>query len=100
VKAPSLLGEHGKAMIIAADHPARGANGVGPTVGPAFARCASAASVAERLGSSLRPVPVTQKIRASRTAARSSSPARGADEVAERVPARLRDHGVSPSASR
>ncbi|MFF4804282.1 aldolase [Streptomyces sp. NPDC001351] len=29
VKAPSLLGEHGKAMIIAADHPARGANGVG-----------------------------------------------------------------------
>ena len=29
VKAGSLLGEHGKAMIIAADHPARGANGVG-----------------------------------------------------------------------
>jgi len=29
VKAPSLTGEHGKAMIIAADHPARGANGVG-----------------------------------------------------------------------
>ncbi|MFD5540722.1 aldolase, partial [Streptomyces sp. NPDC127079] len=29
VKAPSLLGEHGKAKIIAADHPARGANGVG-----------------------------------------------------------------------
>ncbi|MFC7265480.1 Cgl0159 family (beta/alpha)8-fold protein [Streptomyces lutosisoli] len=29
VKATSLLGEHGKAMIIAADHPARGANGVG-----------------------------------------------------------------------
>ncbi|MFD3843220.1 aldolase [Streptomyces sp. NPDC058642] len=29
VKAPSLLGELGKAMIIAADHPARGANGVG-----------------------------------------------------------------------
>ncbi|MER7184805.1 aldolase [Streptomyces hyaluromycini] len=29
VKAASLLGEHGKAMIIAADHPARGANGVG-----------------------------------------------------------------------
>ncbi|GGX19440.1 Cgl0159 family (beta/alpha)8-fold protein [Streptomyces lomondensis] len=29
VPAPSLLGEHGKAMIIAADHPARGANGVG-----------------------------------------------------------------------
>ncbi|MZG15542.1 aldolase [Streptomyces sp. SID5914] len=28
-KATSLLGEHGKAMIIAADHPARGANGVG-----------------------------------------------------------------------
>ena len=27
--AASLLGEHGKAMIIAADHPARGANGVG-----------------------------------------------------------------------
>ncbi|MFC8520682.1 aldolase [Streptomyces sp. NPDC057257] len=27
--ATSLLGEHGKAMIIAADHPARGANGVG-----------------------------------------------------------------------
>ncbi|MEU2779190.1 hypothetical protein ABZ646_41695, partial [Streptomyces sp. NPDC007162] len=29
VKATSLRGEHGKAMIIAADHPARGANGVG-----------------------------------------------------------------------
>jgi hypothetical protein len=29
VAAASLLGEHGKAMIIAADHPARGANGVG-----------------------------------------------------------------------
>lgn len=29
VRAASLLGEHGKAMIIAADHPARGANGVG-----------------------------------------------------------------------
>ncbi|MFJ9706491.1 aldolase [Streptomyces sp. NPDC101234] len=29
VMATSLLGEHGKAMIIAADHPARGANGVG-----------------------------------------------------------------------
>ncbi|TLS47745.1 aldolase [Streptomyces montanus] len=29
VKATSLFGEHGKAMIIAADHPARGANGVG-----------------------------------------------------------------------
>ncbi|WP_406441116.1 aldolase [Streptomyces sp. NBC_00631] len=29
VKATSLLGEHGKAMIIAADHPARGATGVG-----------------------------------------------------------------------
>ncbi|MFD8720105.1 aldolase [Streptomyces sp. NPDC059629] len=29
VKATSLLGEHGKAMIIAADHPARGASGVG-----------------------------------------------------------------------
>ncbi|WP_405467893.1 aldolase [Streptomyces canus] len=29
VRASSLLGEHGKAMIIAADHPARGANGVG-----------------------------------------------------------------------
>ncbi|MDF2265128.1 aldolase [Streptomyces coacervatus] len=29
VKAASLLGEHGKAMIIAADHPARGANAVG-----------------------------------------------------------------------
>ncbi|PZT71335.1 aldolase [Streptomyces sp. SW4] len=29
VRATSLLGEHGKAMIIAADHPARGANGVG-----------------------------------------------------------------------
>ncbi|MEV1069021.1 aldolase [Streptomyces sp. NPDC050263] len=29
VKAASLFGEHGKAMIIAADHPARGANGVG-----------------------------------------------------------------------
>ncbi|MGW4912583.1 Cgl0159 family (beta/alpha)8-fold protein [Streptomyces sp. NPDC004270] len=29
VKAPSLLGAHGKAMIMAADHPARGANGVG-----------------------------------------------------------------------
>ncbi|MFE1311924.1 aldolase [Streptomyces sp. NPDC058755] len=29
VKATSLLGEHGKAMIVAADHPARGANGVG-----------------------------------------------------------------------
>lgn len=29
VKATSLLGEHGRAMIIAADHPARGANGVG-----------------------------------------------------------------------
>ncbi|MEV0223849.1 aldolase [Streptomyces sp. NPDC050704] len=29
VKATSPLGEHGKAMIIAADHPARGANGVG-----------------------------------------------------------------------
>ncbi|MET9358647.1 aldolase [Streptomyces sp. NPDC006617] len=28
-RATSLLGEHGKAMIIAADHPARGANGVG-----------------------------------------------------------------------
>ncbi|MER6291224.1 Cgl0159 family (beta/alpha)8-fold protein [Streptomyces sviceus] len=28
-KATSLIGEHGKAMIIAADHPARGANGVG-----------------------------------------------------------------------
>ncbi|MDX3132718.1 aldolase [Streptomyces europaeiscabiei] len=29
VKATSLFGGHGKAMIIAADHPARGANGVG-----------------------------------------------------------------------
>ncbi|SEP94438.1 hypothetical protein SAMN04487983_1002240 [Streptomyces sp. yr375] len=29
MKATSLLGEHGKAMIVAADHPARGANGVG-----------------------------------------------------------------------
>jgi hypothetical protein len=29
VKATSLIGDHGKAMIIAADHPARGANGVG-----------------------------------------------------------------------
>ncbi|OIK02100.1 Cgl0159 family (beta/alpha)8-fold protein [Streptomyces monashensis] len=29
VKAPSLFGEHGKAMIIAADHPARGAHTVG-----------------------------------------------------------------------
>ncbi|MDX3629123.1 aldolase [Streptomyces europaeiscabiei] len=29
VQATSLLGKHGKAMIIAADHPARGANGVG-----------------------------------------------------------------------
>ncbi|MGI5460120.1 Cgl0159 family (beta/alpha)8-fold protein [Streptomyces sp. CA-249302] len=29
VRAASLLGEHGKAMIIAADHPARGANRVG-----------------------------------------------------------------------
>ncbi|MFM9555153.1 hypothetical protein SAMN04487980_1002344 [Streptomyces sp. cf124] len=29
VPATSLLGEHGRAMIIAADHPARGANGVG-----------------------------------------------------------------------
>ncbi|WP_405875796.1 aldolase [Streptomyces sp. NBC_00005] len=29
VKATSLFGEHGKTMIIAADHPARGANGVG-----------------------------------------------------------------------
>ncbi|MBO4259356.1 Cgl0159 family (beta/alpha)8-fold protein [Streptomyces griseorubiginosus] len=29
VPATSLRGEHGKAMIIAADHPARGANGVG-----------------------------------------------------------------------
>lgn len=29
VKASSLLGAHGKAMIVAADHPARGANGVG-----------------------------------------------------------------------
>ncbi|RZB13488.1 aldolase, partial [Streptomyces sp. F001] len=29
VKATSLLGEHGKAMIVAADHPARGANAVG-----------------------------------------------------------------------
>ncbi|GLP68770.1 DhnA family fructose-bisphosphate aldolase class Ia [Streptomyces sp. SAI-126] len=29
IRATSLLGEHGKAMIIAADHPARGANGVG-----------------------------------------------------------------------
>ncbi|MFE7170714.1 aldolase [Streptomyces sp. NPDC057616] len=29
VRATSLLGEHGKAMIIAADQPARGANGVG-----------------------------------------------------------------------
>jgi hypothetical protein len=29
VKATSPLGEHGRAMIIAADHPARGANGVG-----------------------------------------------------------------------
>jgi hypothetical protein len=29
VRATSLLGEHGKAMIVAADHPARGANGVG-----------------------------------------------------------------------
>ncbi|WP_333737591.1 Cgl0159 family (beta/alpha)8-fold protein [Streptomyces sp. IBSBF 2806] len=29
VKAASLFGGHGKAMIIAADHPARGANGVG-----------------------------------------------------------------------
>ncbi|GAA2591575.1 hypothetical protein GCM10010304_40610 [Streptomyces roseoviolaceus] len=28
-KATSLIGEHGKAMIIAADHPARGASGVG-----------------------------------------------------------------------
>jgi hypothetical protein len=28
-RAASLLGEHGKAMIIAADHPARGANAVG-----------------------------------------------------------------------
>ncbi|MEU6919130.1 Cgl0159 family (beta/alpha)8-fold protein [Streptomyces olindensis] len=29
VRAASSLGEHGRAMIIAADHPARGANGVG-----------------------------------------------------------------------
>jgi DhnA family fructose-bisphosphate aldolase class Ia len=29
IKATSLFGEHGKTMIIAADHPARGANGVG-----------------------------------------------------------------------
>ncbi|MFI0037688.1 aldolase [Streptomyces mutabilis] len=29
VRAASPLGDHGKAMIIAADHPARGANGVG-----------------------------------------------------------------------
>jgi len=29
VKATSLFGDHGKAMIIAADHPARGATGVG-----------------------------------------------------------------------
>jgi DhnA family fructose-bisphosphate aldolase class Ia len=29
IKATSLSGEHGKTMIIAADHPARGANGVG-----------------------------------------------------------------------
>lgn len=29
VKATSLFGEHGKALIIAADHPARGANRVG-----------------------------------------------------------------------
>ncbi|MFJ8533783.1 aldolase [Streptomyces sp. NPDC093591] len=29
VKATSMFGEHGKAMIIAADHPARGANAVG-----------------------------------------------------------------------
>ncbi|MFI5887445.1 aldolase [Streptomyces sp. NPDC051554] len=29
VRATSPLGEHGRAMIIAADHPARGANGVG-----------------------------------------------------------------------
>ncbi|MFD8816552.1 aldolase [Streptomyces sp. NPDC059627] len=29
VKATALLGAHGRAMIIAADHPARGANGVG-----------------------------------------------------------------------
>jgi hypothetical protein len=29
IRPTSLLGEHGKAMIIAADHPARGANGVG-----------------------------------------------------------------------
>jgi hypothetical protein len=29
VRAASPLGEHGRAMIIAADHPARGANGVG-----------------------------------------------------------------------
>ncbi|MEU8654675.1 aldolase [Streptomyces sp. NPDC048737] len=29
VKAASPIGEHGRAMVIAADHPARGANGVG-----------------------------------------------------------------------
>ncbi|MEU9341777.1 aldolase [Streptomyces sp. NPDC048278] len=33
VRATSMLGEHGKAMIIAADHPARGANGVGADPG-------------------------------------------------------------------
>ena len=37
------------------------------------ARAISAASIADRCGSSDRPVPVTQKIRASRIAAVSSS---------------------------
>lgn len=43
---------------------------------PALSRALRAASVAERLGSSLRPVPVIQKIFASRTAKKSSSSVR------------------------
>ncbi|MFJ9542847.1 aldolase [Streptomyces sp. NPDC101225] len=39
VRATSLLGEHGKAMIIAADHPARGANGVGGDPNAMADRC-------------------------------------------------------------
>ncbi|CAM5573244.1 hypothetical protein SVIOM74S_01438 [Streptomyces violarus] len=40
---------------------------------PALSRALRAASVAERLGSSLRPVPVIQKILAPRIAKKSSS---------------------------
>ncbi len=46
------------------------------TVVPDLARVFSAASVAERLGSSLRPVPVIQKMRAARIAKKSSSSVR------------------------